>query len=373
MKILIIRTFPSELNLSSYNVQEVGLAAALIRKGHICDIVLYTGGPSRIEKRPDGITIYWIHGKNILKNGFFPGIYDLMEQYDIIQVHEYDQIQSWEIYTHHNQRHNVILYHGPYQDPFNHGYNFKCSVFDRLFLPQSRKVKAFLPCLTKSPQARDFLMSKGFQNVTAVGVGLNPEPFEREPDMTLADQMPDDIPNLIYIGVLEERRNSSMLLDLITNLAKTESFHFTIVGNGKPSYLQSLEPKIKKLESIGILSWYRSAPQPQIAGIYRKADIMLFPSNYEIFGMVLLEAMYYGVPCISSINGGSSTLIENGTDGIIIPDFRMNSWQNAVKVLLHDKEKCTLIGQNACKKIHDHFTWDALSELFLTSYRSCIC
>lgn len=370
MKILIVRTFPYELNLNSYNCQETGLAAALRKKGVVCDIVLHTNGKTRTEHRPDGITIYWIHSTNILKNGLFPGIYDLMEQYDVIQVHEYDQIQSWKIYTRHNQKHNVVLYHGPYLDPFNRGYNFKCKVFDRFFLPESREAKASLPCLTKSPLAADFLKSKGFRNVTSVGVGLNPAPFDAEPDMEKAGQMPSDVPSLVYIGVLEERRNTVFLLDLVEELAKTEAFHMTIVGKGDPSYLQPIEEKMHALEKRGILTWYPSAAQPEVAGIYKKADLLLFPTNYDIFGMVLLEAMYCGVPCVSSINGGSSTLIENGVDGVTLPDFDQASWIHAIRDLLHDPDKRTAMAEKASTKIREHYTWDALSEKFLSVYQS---
>ena len=43
MKILIVRTFPDKLDLHSYNVQEIGLARALIVHGNQCDIALYNG------------------------------------------------------------------------------------------------------------------------------------------------------------------------------------------------------------------------------------------------------------------------------------------------------------------------------------------
>ena len=42
MNILIVRMYADILNTKSYNCQEIGLAKALIRKGHNCDIVLYT-------------------------------------------------------------------------------------------------------------------------------------------------------------------------------------------------------------------------------------------------------------------------------------------------------------------------------------------
>lgn len=53
MKILIIRNFPSYMSVknNTYNIQEVGLAKALVRKGHICDIVFWTDKEEEIVKR----------------------------------------------------------------------------------------------------------------------------------------------------------------------------------------------------------------------------------------------------------------------------------------------------------------------------------
>ena len=54
MKILIIRTFPSYMSVknNTYNIQEVGLAKALVRKGHICDIVFWTDKEEEIVEVP---------------------------------------------------------------------------------------------------------------------------------------------------------------------------------------------------------------------------------------------------------------------------------------------------------------------------------
>ena len=43
MKILIVRTTPNKMNLSTYNLQEIGLAKALIRKGNYCYVMYYCG------------------------------------------------------------------------------------------------------------------------------------------------------------------------------------------------------------------------------------------------------------------------------------------------------------------------------------------
>lgn len=60
--------------------------------------------------------------------------------------------------------------------------------------------------------------------------------------------------------------------------------------------------------------------QKYLSGVYNLADFFLLPTEYEIFGMVLLEAMYYKTVVLTTDNGGSSTLIDNGRNGYILKD-----------------------------------------------------
>ena len=120
MKILIVRSFPDILNLNAYNVQEIGLAKALTRRGLECGIVLYNGRQKDRKERytfsEDGkeysFIIYWLKGFSFFKNGIMPSVFRLISQYDVIQVHEYDQILSWMLYT--RMKKPTVIYHGPY-------------------------------------------------------------------------------------------------------------------------------------------------------------------------------------------------------------------------------------------------------------------
>ena len=374
MKILIVRTWPDQLNLNSYNVQEVGLASALVRAGHQCDIVLYLQeGKSHIQRMPDGVCIYWKRGINILKNGFFPGIRRIMREYDVVQVHEYDQIQSWMIYTFSGAR--VVLYHGPYFDEFNHGYNAKCRVFDKIFLRFSRKVQVTLPCVAKSPLARDFLIDKGFRNVTSVGVGLNTAVFSLQEGKfsRISDSMCADKINIIYVGKFEKRRNIRLLIDIYRKiLQKHKNVHIVMVGNGEQEYMSSVMPELSEMIAADELSYFDKASQNELREAYLKADIMLFPTNYEIFGMVLLEAMYFGVACISSLNGGSSELIETQEDGMIMENFDCDEWVRAADYLIGNSEKRREMQEKARIKIEKNYTWDSIAGRFLKVYEEMV-
>ena len=63
---------------NTYNIQEIGLAKALIRKGHICNIVFWTdNAPETITYKFDGdkeLKIFYLNGKNILNNAIYKNI-----------------------------------------------------------------------------------------------------------------------------------------------------------------------------------------------------------------------------------------------------------------------------------------------------------
>ena len=414
MKILIIRTYPDKLNLNAYNVQELGLAGALRRAGHECDIVFYNGfHPTIVEEREDGVRLYWVKSLNVAKNGVFFGLRKIAEQYDVLQVHEYDQLMSWLIYTFYRRK-PVVLYHGPYYDSFNRGYNAKCAVFDKLFLPFSRRAQKAMYCMTKSPQAEEFLHGKGFGKVQTVGVGLAERRFDSAPSDTHSGVMADmpvdssgirvctaadhstadasaqaarsDIGvrepaeekgmvfhHILYVGKLEERRNSVFLLQVMKKLLeKRDDIFCTVIGNGEESYVNSLMPQMDLLKKGGRFQWIRKASQDELAPLYREAEIMLFPSNYEIFGMVLLEAMYCGVVVISTENGGASCLIRNGENGLIENSLDVHAWVSKAIALLEDKERRNLMQKAASDTIRNSFTWDRIADQFVKVYQESL-
>ena len=103
----------------------------------------------------------------------------------------------------------------------------------------------------------------------------------------------------------------------------------------------------------------------QLKYIYPLAKAFLLPSKLEIFGMVLLEAMYLGAPVITSWNGGSSTLIEGRNTGVIIKEFDAFLWKNAVEKYLNNEAYAHKVVQSAKKLISKEFTWEVIAKKML--------
>ena len=88
--------------------------------------------------------------------------------------------------------------------------------------------------------------------------------------------------------------------------------------------------------------------------------------------LVLLEAMYFGLPVVSSANGGASVLIKNGKNGYMMPDFEIKRWQEKIEYLLENAEICLKMGKYAHKTIEEHFLWEQLADRFAKKYSSVI-
>ena len=377
MRILIIRNFPSYMAVknNTYNIQEVGLAKALVRRGHECDIVLWTDKEEKDEEiRVDNgksIMVFYRHSKVFLKNAVYENLDPLISKYDVIQPCEYNQLQSWLLEKKYPKK--TVIFHGPYYSPFNKRYNTMCQLMDYLVLPTYKRNNTKF--LVKSNLAKKFLKNKGIKeaNITVTGVGIdlealsvgtNIEQEELPQELKAVDQFKGKL-RLLYIGRLELRRNIPFLFDILRKLLDRGcDAELIIVGNGNADYCNDAFDYADKQGVRKNIYWVKKAEQKYLSYVYQNTDVFLLPTHYEIFGMVLLEAMYFGKPVITTKNGGSEMLIDSGRDGIVLDGFNADKWCEAVMNIKDNNS----IGVLAHQKIAERFTWDSLCSRFLTAY-----
>ena len=334
MKVLIVRAFPSIVDLSKncYNHQEIGLATAFLSLGHEAGIVYYGGDDSRDIKYATScgtINIYYRKAKVLLKRiAFFENFSDLKEEYDLIIANECDQIETVKTLNRYAEK--TVIYHGPYYSPFNKRYNFANMIFDFLF---ARKMQKKNPCIvTKSKLAKIYLENKGFTVAADVGVGINNEQLLSNSDGTnpMEGRLQEGNIHLLYVGRLEPRRNTLFLLDVLEKLVKVDSrYRLVMIGTGDQKYVNKVFDAVSKKQLGDYIIYEESMPQNQLPYLYKNCDLFLLPTEYEIWGMVLMEAMRFDLPVITTYNGGSSSLIATGMNGYIM-DIDVQQWVHTI-------------------------------------------
>lgn len=367
MKILIIRMFPNVVNINNYNMQEIGLANALIKKGHICDIVYY-GNENKIQILENNIKIYWVKGKNFLKNAIYDkSLYEIVKDYDVIQTSEYNQIGNIKLLKECGNK--LVIYHGPYASIYNKKFQFKCNLFDKVYFNFYPKYKE-VPIIAKSKLAENYLRSKKFKNITTIGVGFNPQRFENiKSNNDKFKEISSDFVNLLYVGEINDNKNIKFLLKTFHKVCcNCKNVKLIIVGKGTDEYKNECFDLAKQLGIFENIIYYESVGQAELPYLYNKCKIFLLPSKHEIFGMVLLEAMFMGLIPITTLHGGSSTLIENEKNGFIL-DLDEELWSTKILNLINAAND---ISENAKNTIKNNFIWDRIVERFEEIYSSRI-
>ena len=134
-----------------------------------------------------------------------------------------------------------------------------------------------------------------------------------------------------------------------------------MIGEGDYRYVKRSMKQISDEARRGILQ-IKSIENAQLKYIYPLSKAFILPSKKEIFGMVLLEAMYLGAPVIASYNGGSSTLIKGQDTGITIDNFNIQAWVNAVEHILNNPDETKRMVFNAHNLISTKYCWSKLAE-----------
>lgn len=367
MNILIVRPTATVINRNSYNIQEEGIAKEYVKNGHNCTIVFYTNkgyDEENIYVADRCFKVVWMPALKVYDNALFCGKYmkSLIDESDVIITEEYEQIYS--CYLAYKYYRKTIIYHGPYDCAYKSRYQKKSQLFDKVFLRKLQSVNTQF--VTKSNLSKRTIEAKGFNDVNVIPVGIDLTKFSAsEYNNCILSYKTKNPIRLLYIGVLEDRRNITFMIEVMKVLKTfTIPFEFTIVGDGEESYVHECISLVHKYGLSEDITFLENKPQSELPIIYKSHDIFLLPSKYEIFGMVILEAMLFGRIVLSSNNGGSDTIINNEENGFILEIESPMTWAEKIKDIYDGKYSAERISYNAHEIVLNKCTWKNAERQF---------
>jgi glycosyltransferase involved in cell wall biosynthesis len=370
-KLVIVRTLGSYHDFRTYNSQELGLAKVLVEKG--IEVSLILAGQTyeeHIISTPTGknITIYYVPyvGLKPLMSKFI-GLNGVLLKLNpnIVQIHEFNSVMSfftlrWAI----KNKVKCVLIQGPYS------YRHKGIISQCIERITNKTIGIYvlnkvdgIGC--KTNMAAEYIHSYCKRIIFLTRIGLDISRFEHVKEINWRNKL--GLKNeklLLYVGILEKRRNVDLLIKLLPYLPDDNVL--LIVGKGEEK--ENLQNIAKSYNVTNRCLFIGSLKQEELPALYSCCDLFLLPSSYEIYGMVILEAMYFSLPVISSITGGSQTIIKNNENGILVPTLNVEDWVNTISNLLNDRERYLKIKDNTRKDIESSFTWRKTSLGFIELY-----
>ena len=162
-----------------------------------------------------------------------------------------------------------------------------------------------------------------------------------------------DIKNLVSVGRLSEEKGFADLVKVFYYVhQKDNDIVLNIVGDGQEK--RNVESLIAKYNLQGSVIMHGFKPQSEINKLYRKCSLYLMTSYTESFGLVLAEAMSYGLPCLSFTSAeGANDIIITGVNGYLINNRNYEKMADQILEVLKDQTKLKALSKNArisCEK-----------------------
>lgn len=166
------------------------------------------------------------------------------------------------------------------------------------------------------------------------GIGINTDRFSIENEKSdirkeLGLQTDDII--VLSVGELNENKNQKVIIQAMAKL-KHEKIHYILCGKGdQKENLEKLTNKLGIKEKVHFLG-YRN----DIADIYRQSDIYVMPSKREGLPVASLEAMFCGLPLVTSNIRGLTDIMEEGVTGYMYAPDDVDGFVEGIKKLTDD-------------------------------------
>ncbi len=364
--LVIVRTCGSIINLNTYNCQELGLAKVLVKKG--LRVTLIIAGKTDKRECIDGVDVVHCLFKALNQPlAWFLGLDEILRKLSptLIQVHDMGMFMTWWV-VRWSKRHKipVFLIQGNYmlvQKPVYKQIEWLINIsIGRYVL----KNVTGIGCKTlmasryvRSYYERDTSITRIGLDVSKFTIGAVSEDWRKRHGC-------ENKKLLLYVGSMASRRNPLFLLDILLSLP--DDYILVMVGSGPLE--NEIHQKIEHEQLQGRCLMLGMMTQGQLAEVYASADLFLFASNSEIYGMVMLEAMFFGVPVVTTRTAGSETLIQNGKNGYIVDSLVADDWKSKIMQICEDKPVLEQMKIYAQKYIKEELVWDKAADRFLSLY-----
>lgn len=143
----------------------------------------------------------------------------------------------------------------------------------------------------------------------------------------------------LFVGGLSQRKGISYLFEAVRGLEKVVDL--TIVGGGAIGQCPALKKALEKVHYIP------SLPHSEILNLMATQDLLVFPSLFEGFGLVITEAMSQGTPVITTERTCGPDIITNGQNGWIVPAGTAEPIKEIVEQLITHPHRLQSVGQAA--------------------------
>lgn len=167
---------------------------------------------------------------------------------------------------------------------------------------------------------------------------------------------------ILYVGRIAKGKGVDKLIKILNLVIKKNKRVKLIIVGGDAGYLPIVKNLIQKYglsKNVAIVGYISKHNLP---AYYSMADLIVYPSRQEIFGLVLCEAMACGKAVIGSDIMGPSEIILNGKTGYTSNFKDLNKVSELIINLFKDRQLLAQMGKKSLERVREIYTWEKAAE-----------
>lgn len=173
----------------------------------------------------------------------------------------------------------------------------------------------------------------------------------------------DSLLRVLFVGGLSQRKGLSYLFDSLKSFEK--AMELTVIGRKPATPCRPLDAALAKCRYI------QSLPHEKILNEMALHDVLVFPSLFEGFGLVITEALSQGIPVITTPHTCGPDIIDDGVDGFIVPIRDSQAIAEKLELLHRDRERLAAMKQAALEKAAKT-TWERYRRDLVKAVRAVL-
>ncbi|HYA54852.1 MAG TPA: glycosyltransferase family 4 protein, partial [Thermoplasmata archaeon] len=180
-------------------------------------------------------------------------------------------------------------------------------------------------------------------------------------------------PFVLFVGRLASNKGLLDLAEAFAPLAAADRWAHLVVVGEDGGQREPFVAKVQKLGTAGRVHLLGHVGDDAVlASAYREARLTVLPSEYEAFGLVLLESLAAGTPVVASRVGGIPEFIEDGKAGLLVPPKTPKALAEAIARIWNEPELARRFGEYGRDQVVPRYQWDSLVDRLDRLYREVV-
>ncbi|MFC1959440.1 glycosyltransferase family 4 protein [Chloroflexota bacterium] len=176
-------------------------------------------------------------------------------------------------------------------------------------------------------------------------------------------------PFILTVGTLEPRKNITGLLKAFATLKKNGCTHQLVHVGSKGWLYDDILELVHELNLVNDVHFLGRQPLDTLVAFYNQADVFVYPSLYEGFGLPVLEAMNCGCPVVTSNVSSLPEVI--GEAGLQVNPLDTQEIATAIEKVLNDKDLAIQMRQNGLMRARE-FSWQRCAQETIDVYEQVV-